>query len=458
MARKPSFDYDVIVIGSGAGGSPAASILARTGKKVAIIEQGAFGGESPNWGDVPLGALLHTVSIYREAKRASKFGLRTSAIGHNYPSLMSWKAAAIKRTGTGGSRRYYEKQGISVFAGTAHFLSPHEISVNRRHLSAHTFLVASGTQWRAPRIPGLTSVDYYTPATILSLTKPPKSLFIIGSGASAMELAHVFAAIGTVVHVAESDDHVLPEFDPEVGRALGDDAKHQPTLTLLSRTEVIAVQKEGLHNQVTYIRGGHQHVVKVDALLVASGRVSATDIGLENAGVAYDETGITIDTTLRTSAKHIFAVGGVTHPDMQTHAVLQQSRAAAHNILHRVPMVTDPHTPDLRVTFTNPQAAQVGPGEAACRRSGMHIRTATAPITLTSRSNITDQHTGFVKLISNKKRVIIGATIVAPHASDLISELALAIQAGVTAEQLVLTPHCFTAWSEAVRIAAGQLL
>ena len=133
MAQKPTFDYDVIVIGSGAGGSPAATVLARAGKKVAIIERGTFGGESPNWGDIPTGALLYTTDVYHEAKTAAKFGLRTSTVGYNYPSLLAWKDTAIKRTGTGGNRSYYEKQGISVFTGSAHILSRNEITVSRRH-------------------------------------------------------------------------------------------------------------------------------------------------------------------------------------------------------------------------------------------------------------------------------------------------------------------------------------
>ena len=127
MAQKPTFDYDVIVIGSGAGGSPAASILSSSGKKVAVIERSSFGGESPNSGDIPTGAMIHVASIYHSAKTASKFGLRTSSTGYNYPSLLSWRHNTIKRTGVSGNRYYYEKQGISAFSGNAHFLSPNEI-------------------------------------------------------------------------------------------------------------------------------------------------------------------------------------------------------------------------------------------------------------------------------------------------------------------------------------------
>ena len=150
MAQKPTFDYDIIIIGSGAGGSPAASMTARAGKKVAIIEQGDFGGESPNWGEIPTGAMLNVANIYDNAKKAATFGLRTGAIGYNYPSILTWRDTVIKRTGAAGNRKYYEKQGIDTFTGSAHFLSPNEISVNRRHLSARKFLIASGAEWEIP--------------------------------------------------------------------------------------------------------------------------------------------------------------------------------------------------------------------------------------------------------------------------------------------------------------------
>lgn len=211
--KKPTFDYDLIVIGSGAGGSAAATIAARDGKRVAIIEENTFGGESPNWGDVPTKALLHAAHLYDEAKHGARFGLRSAAIGYNYPSLQNWKELAVKRTGAGGNRRYYEDHGISAFSGTAHFLSPNEISVNRRHLSAQQFLIATGSHWEVPDIIGMDTVSYLTPRTLLQLTRPPKSLFIIGGGSVALELAQLMAIFGTKVYIAEIASRLLPHED-----------------------------------------------------------------------------------------------------------------------------------------------------------------------------------------------------------------------------------------------------
>jgi pyridine nucleotide-disulphide oxidoreductase dimerisation region len=456
MAQKPTFDYDVIIIGSGAGGSPAATVLARAGKKVAIIERGVFGGESPNWGDIPTGALLYTADVYHEAKTAAKFGLRTSTVGYNYPSLLAWKDTAIRRTGTGGNRSYYEKQGISVFTGSAHFLSPNEITVSRRHLSARKFLIASGSTWRDDHIPGLDEVAHHTPQTILSLKRPPKTLFVVGSGTTAMELAYLFSTFGSKVYVAETAGRILPEFDQEVGELIAADAKAQRGMNILTQTKLVAIQKDGIAKRVTYARGGQQHSVRVDELLITDDRLPTTDIGLENAGVAYTEHGIQVSEAMQTSARHIFAAGSVVDLQAQTHTILSHSRTAAHNLLHHNFIALD-DTPRLTIAFTDPQIARTGLDEDDCLRRDLKINVALAPLTLTARSNITDRRSGFVKLISDKKGVLLGATIVAPGASDLMTGLSLAIRHGLTAKQLMSTPNCFVAWSEAVRIAAGKL-
>lgn len=457
MAQKPTFDYDIIVIGSGAGGSPAATIAARNGKKVAVVEKESFGGESPNWGEIPLGTLLHAANIYDKAKQSAKFGLRTSTVGYNYPSLLSWKDTTIKRTGAAGNRRYYEKQGISAFAGSAHFLSPNEISVNRRHLSARKFLIATGSEWKIPEIPGITETPYQTPKTILSLTRPPKSLFIIGSGSTAVEIASLLSIFGTKVYLSDTAARILPDYDSEVADLLGDQFKKQRGMTILPSTKVVAVQKESLHKRVTYIKSGSEHSVKVDEIMIADERVPVTDLGLENAGVKYNHRGISVDENLQTSARHIFAAGSCIYAPATTHSVLMHSRVAAHNLLRRKFMPVDQNLP-LQITRTQPTIARVGLSEDDCIRRDRRIKTAIAPLTLVPRSNITDQSLGFVKLIADGKGTLIGATIVAPHASEMIHELALAIRHGMSAGDIATTPHDFTSWSEAIRVAATKLL
>lgn len=457
MAQKPTFDYDIIIIGSGAGGSPAATIAARAGKRVAIIEKEEFGGESPNWGEIPLGAMLHAAHIYDDAKQSAKFGLRTATVGYNYPSLLNWRDVAIKRTGAAGNRRYYEKQNISAFNGTAHFLSPNEISVNRRHLSARKFLIATGADWTIPEIPGLEEITYYTPKNILNLTRPPKSIFIIGSSSTATEIASLLSIFGTKVYLSDPATRILPEYDSEVADLLSIQLQKQRGMTLLPQTKVLAAHKEGLQKRITYQQAGREHTIKVDELLIADDRTPMTDIGLENAGVKYNHKGIVATEHLQTSARHIFAAGSCLLPTAPTHDILMHSRVAAHNLLRTKFNAINDHLP-LQITRTLPGVARVGLSEDDCLRRDLRVKTAIAPLTLVPRSNITDSRIGFVKLIANYRRQLIGATIVAPHASEMIHELALAINYGMTAEDIYETPHDFTSWSEAIRIAASKLL
>lgn len=456
MATKNVFDYDLIVIGSGAGGSAAATIAARAGKRVAIIEADTFGGDSPNWGDVPTKALLHAAHLYDEARHGARFGLRSSTLGYNYPSLRTWKDLAVQRTGVGGNRRYYENQGISAFSGTAHFLSPNEISINRRHLSASKFLIATGSSWIVPDVQGLTDITYLTPRTILESIRPPKSLFIIGGGGVGVEIAQLMAIFGTKVYIGEKASRILPHQDPEVGALMERVLSEQKGITSLTQTRVVSVTKEGLGKRVIISRGGVEKSVRVDEVLIAAGRAPNVDLGLENAGVKYTPKGIDVNDQLQTSVKHIFAAGDVLGRDSHTHTALLESRIAANNILHKTKVAPD-YTATPGVIFTYPGIAQVGLSEDDCLKRDLSINKAIAPLNSITRSNTSDFRDGFVKIITDKKGVILGATVVAPHAAEMIHELALAIKHGMTADDIAQTPHAFLSWSEAIKIAAGKL-
>lgn len=457
MAKKHTFDYDLIVIGSGAGGSAAATIAAREGKHVAIVEADTFGGDSPNFSDVPTKALLHAAQLYDQARHGARFGLRSSTLGYNYPSLTAWKDLAVKRTGAAGNRKFYESQGIDTFAGRAHFMTPNEISVNRKHISAEKFLIATGSKWVAPNIPGLTDIPYLTPRTVLEVVRPPKSVYIIGAGTVGVELAQLLAIFGTKVYLAEIAARILPKEEEEVGELMERLLRESKGVTSLTQTRTIAVVKDGLGYRVSFLRGGTEKSVRVDEVLVATGRTPEVDLGLENASVNYDPTGITVNASLQTSAHHIYAAGDVLGHDSYTHAALLESRVAAHNLYAKSQIAPD-YTASPRLTFTFPGIATVGYTEDDCIKRDLHINTALAPLNIIARSNTDDFRDGFVKLISDKKGVLLGATVVAPHAAEIIHELTLAIKYGMTAREVANTPHAFLSWSEAVRVAASKLV
>ncbi|MGK2896474.1 MAG: dihydrolipoyl dehydrogenase family protein [Candidatus Saccharimonadales bacterium] len=457
MARKPTFDYDLIVIGSGAGGSPAASIAARAGQKVAVIEADTFGGESPNWGDIPVKALLHAAQLFDEAKHGARFGIRSATLGYNYLSLKAWKNLAVKRTGASGDRKYYERQGIDTFHSVAHFISPHEISVNRRHLSASQFLVTTGSHWEEIDVVGLKNIGYHTPRTILDVSRPPKSLLVIGGDSTGVELAQLFATFGTKIYIAEKASRLLPGEDAEAGEIIARILAEQKGVAILTHTRIMTVEKDGIMKKVTYLRGGVKKSFKVDDILLATGRTPTVDLGLENATIAYTPKGIEVNQYLQTSAKHIYAAGDVLGSKKYLHTALLESRIAAHNLLHAKQLITPDYIAMPNVTFTHPGVASVGLTEDDALKRDLAVKKAIAPLNMTARSNTSDFRDGFVKLITDKKGILLGATVVAPHAGEIIHELALAVKYELTAAELANTPHAFLSWSEAVRIAAARL-
>lgn len=457
MAKQPTFDYDLIVIGSGAGGSAAATIAARAGKRVAIVEADTFGGDSPNWSDVPAKAFLHAAHLYDEARHGARFGLRSATLGYNYPSLRNWKDLAVKRTGAGGNRRYYENEGIATYQGNAHFLSPHEISVNRRHLSAAHYLVATGSHWVAPNIQGLADLSYQTPRTILDISRPPKTLYVIGAGTVGVELSQLLATFGSKIYLAEIASRILPREDEEVGLLLERVLKEQKGITSLTQTRTLAVVRDGIGKRVTFSRGGVEKTVRVDDVLIATGRVPTVDLGLENASIEYTPKGIEVNEYLQTTARHIYAAGDVLGHSTHTHTALLESRVAANNLLHPKDRISPDYTATPRLTFTHPGIASVGLSEDDCLKRDLLINKAIAPLNIIARSNTSDFRDGFIKIISDKKGVVLGATVAAPHASEIIHELALAVKYQLTATQLADTPHAFLSWSEAVRVAANRL-
>lgn len=457
MAKKHTFDFDLIVIGSGAAGSAAATITARAGKKVAVIEESTFGGDSPNFGDIPLGALLHAARLYDEAKHGSRFGIRSSTLGYNLPAIRAWKSHVVGRTGAGGNQQFYETNGVTAIQGRAHFLSPHEISVNRRHLSAAKFLIATGSTMAPPAIQGVDDTPYLTPKSLVETLKLPKQLFVIGGGERGVMLAQLLATFGTKVHIAEIAHRLLPRYDEAAGELFERVLTDQKGVTCLTQARVVAVQKNGASKRVIYSRGGTEHSVRVDEILLATEKAPEVDLGLENATVAFSDKGIVVNEHLQTNVKHIYAAGDVLGGSTSnTHTALMESRTAARNLFTRSPQIPD-YRATPHVVFTHPGIAQVGLTEDDCRKRDLDIKTATAPLSMVSRSNTSDYRAGFVKLIADKKGILLGATIVAPSAAEIIHELALAIRHSMTVQQVADTPHAFQSWSEAVRIAANKL-
>lgn len=457
MIRKSKFDFDLIVIGSGAAGSAAALLAAKSGVKTAIIESDAFGGDAPNYSDIPLNALLHTSHLYDQARRGARFGISSSALRYNFPTIMGYKDTTQKRTGALNNRQYYEKAGIKTFTGFAHFLNPHTICIGDKRLSAKKFLIATGATPVQPDIRGLDTVDHLTPRSLTTLSRPPKSLFIIGGGNTGVQIAQFFAELGTKVLIAEISSRLLPRDDEEVGQLLGQVFDKNHSIKVLTSARVVAITSDNTSKKVTFLRGGEEKSIRVDEILVATGRVPATDIGLENAHVNYDKNGIEVNEHLQTSAKHIFAAGDVTgNQHSSTDRSVHDGQIAGHNLTHRTKQSVD-YSVMPKITHTFPVVASVGLMEDDAIKSDIKYFKAIVPLSQIARSNTADFTDGFVKIITNKSGVILGGTIVAPHADCMISELGLAIRYQLTTFDLASLPRSFLSWSEALKLACQKI-
>ena len=458
QAKRPkNFDFDLICIGSGSGSNVAATQSAALGKRVGVVEMSAVGGECPNFGCVPTKALLTAAEYYRMAQAAGNFGINIRGVSLDYPAIKAWKDRTVRNTGTYEGAAAFKRLGIQLITGHAHFISPWTISVGGKRFSGKKFLIASGTYSLIPAIDGLKQAGYITYKDAIDLTKLPSSVFIIGGGATGCEFAEIFHTFGSKVHLAEFAPRLLAREDQEVGdlvRLMFQ--KRGMEVHVNSRVVKVDVAQSG-QKIVHYITGDKTHQATVDVILVTTGKAPMTDMGLENAKVAYGGQGITVNQYMQTSNKHIYAAGDIVGPYMFTHTAAYQSRLVANNLWHRKKVEAD-YRAVPRCIFVSPEVASAGLGEHELTEAKIAYHKATVPTRLIGRSNTSKQVVGFVKVITDANGVILGGSIVAPRAGEMIHELTLAIQMRLNARDIETTIHAFPTWSEAVRLACSKLL
>lgn len=453
---KPAhFDFDLIIIGSGAGGGVAAHTAAEAGKRVAIVEAGLLGGECPNYACIPTKALLRAAEVYETAKEAPRFGVRATSVVFNYRSVKSWKDSVVEQTGVGDSQAAYRHEHITVLHGYAHFIDPWNISLAGRRFSARHFLIATGASQSVPAIEGLRESGYITHREATNLTQPPRSIFIIGGGAVGVEFAQLFNSFGSRVHIADAGPRLLAREDREVGVLLGVLFKRKGVQVHTS-ARIRSVHKSGARKTVTFEIRGEIHTVHVEEVLVATGRMPNIDLGLDNAGVKYSSKGIKVDATQRTNVAHIYAAGDVTGEPMFTHLASKASAVAVHNILHKKKARAS-HGPITRCVYASPEIAATGITEDELSAKRIPYQVAAAPLAIIARSGTSRQEAGFVKVLASHTGVLLGASIVAPRAGEMIHELALAVSHGMKASHVSELTHAFPTWSQAVQVACSKI-
>ena len=455
MGKK--FDYDLIVLGSGPAGSSAALFAAKSGIKVALVESDKWGGSALNASDVPARALFQFSHLYHEAQRGSRFGLSSSALRYNYPTVQNWKLLTTRRAGA-NSKKQFEAAKIACFSGFATFLSPFEVAVKDQILSAPKFILATGSKLTYGDITGIESATCFTPAEALSLNRPPKSVFVIGAGATGVELANYFAELGSQVVIGELAGRLLPKEDEEVGQLLAQYFENSLHAKILTQSRVVAVQKStkpGLQ-KVIFRRGGQEKSVEVSAIILATGSKPATNLSLENAGVSYDDTGIKADDYLKTSVKHIYAAGDCLGGESSAERAAYEGALAASNAVGK-PKNLRNYEGFIRLTDTFPAVATTGLTEDDCVKKNLNCQKAVLPLSSVSAANTSDFRYGFVKLLADPKDKLLGATVVCPNAELVIQEVATAVRHKFTITQLASTPHVASSWSELIHLAARKL-
>ena len=452
------FDYDLIVIGSGPAGASAALFSTKAGFKTALIERGKWGGSSLNDTDIPSRALFEFSHLYHQAQQGSRFGLSSITLRYNYPTVQNWRALAARRAGA-GSKKTFEAAKIACFSGFASFLSPYEVAVKDQVISAPKFIIATGSRLNSGDITGIESAICLTPADALSIPRPPKSVFVVGGGSTGVELATYFAELGSEVIIGELASRLLPREDEEASEVVTRYLEGRLHTKVLTQSRVVAVERSkklGLQ-KVIFRRGGLEKSVEVSVIVLATGSQPVTNLGLENAGVAYNADGIIVDDTLRTKIKHIYAAGDCLGGESSAERASYEGILAASNLLGRS-KVERAYNGFIRLTDGYPSVATTGLTEAECIQKKLSYKKAIIPLSAIPAANTSDFLSGFAKLLVDSKGRIIGATIVCPDAALVIQEAAMAVRHNLTAAQLASTPHTSTSWSELVRLVASKLV
>lgn len=437
-------ERSLLVIGGGAGGLSAARAAARRGAHPLLVQEGPIGGDCTFTGCVPSKTLIEAAS------RGATFSDAMTAVHRTVDTIAAAENDDV-----------LEREGIEVLHGRATLLGGGRVDVDGRNFHTPRIIVATGAGPVTPPIPGLDEVDYLTNENIFDLDVLPASLAVLGGGAIGCELAHAFARLGSKVTVLEGLDRLIAKEEPEASAAIeevflaaGIDVRTGRKAERLER----AAKKGAV---VIHLDDGT--IVEADRLLVSVGRSPVTaGLGTAAAGVETDERGyIRTDQHLRTTSKGVWAAGDVTGRLPFTHAADEMGRVAVANALAKVPLRRFHSEAIPWVTFTSPEVARVGVAEADAPAGS---RVAFVPMTEVDRAVTAGRTTGFVKLIAGPRPVlrgagggrILGATIVADRAGELIHEPALAMRTRMFTGRLAQTVHAYPTWSSAVQHAAAQ--
>ncbi len=449
--------YHLVAIGAGAGGLISAAIAAGAGAKVALIERHLLGGDCLNVGCVPSKGVISAARAWHTAHHAAEEfgGPKVSGDGDFAQAMARMRRLRADISPIDSAERY-TSLGVDVFLGPATFLSGNTIEVDGQQLRFRRAVIATGARAAAPSIPGLEEAGYLDNETIFALIERPARLIVIGAGPIGCEMAQSFARFGTEVTILDRADHVLPREDRDaaeiVQRSMADDG-----VRYVPGAHITRVERSGDDRVVHFEQGGESMRTVGDHILVAVGRAPNVEgLGLEKAGVKYERHGVVVDDNLRTSNGSIFAVGDICSKQKFTHAADAQAKIAVGNALFfgrgKVSSLVMPWA-----TYTSPEIAHVGHYEEDARKAGFDVNTITVPLAENDRAVLDGEADGFFRVhLKRGSDRILGATLVAAHAGDMIGEVALAVTHRLGLKKIASTIHPYPTQGEVFKRAAGE--
>lgn len=454
----PTGRYNIVVIGAGTAGLITAVVAAGLGAKVALIERRLMGGDCLNVGCVPSKGLIRAARAWSDLKQAEEFGLHIPpGVTYDFGAVMARMRRLRARISQNDSAHRYQSLGVDVYIGAARFVGAETVeivgSAGNRTVTFAKAAICTGARASIPSIPGLSESGYLTNETVFALTELPPRLAVIGAGPVGCELAQAFARFGSQVYLIEALHGMMPHEDRDAAQIV-QASMACDGVQLLCCGKDLAVSKTEGGKRLRGDSHGQPYDVTVDEILVGTGRSPNVEgLGLELVGVDYDKTGVTVNGRLQTTNPRIFAAGDICSRYKFTHAADAMAQIVIQNALFPHPFGLAYASVDSLImpwcTFTEPEIAHVGLYEAEAKAKGLEVETYTVKLDEVDRAILDGEEEGFARVhIQKGSDKILGATIVAAHAGDMINEFSVLMKAGGGVKAIAGTIHPYPTQAE----------
>jgi len=452
---QPAARYDLVVLGAGPAGLAAAESAANLGARVALVERKMLGGISLNSATIPSKTLLRTTRLYADMANAHRYGVVAPAVEPDFARAMARLRHVRSHLSREDSVRRVASFGVDLFFGAGRFIARDAIEVEGARLEFARAVIATGATSAVSPIPGLAEAGFLTSETVFDLEQLPSRLVVIGGGPLGCELAQAFRRMGSRVTIVQDMPLFLDNEERDAAQLLSDAFARDGIEVRLSTTAVRVRVIDG-QTLVDLRNDDYESTVAADAILTGMGRLpNVQGLGLDAAGVDFAaDLGVVVDEFLRSSNPHIYAAGDVCLAYKYSHTAVASARIVVRNALFGGRERMD----DLVVpwcTYTDPEIAHVGLYVREANRRGIAVKTFTIPMHEVARSVTDSEDVGFVKITVNEgSDRILGATIVARHAGEMINEISLAMVAGIGLRALARVIHSYPTQADAIRQAA----